>query len=334
METRANYLLVGSFVLLLMAGLLVFALWLARTSYVTDVKRYDIYFVGAVTGLKKSSFVSYRGIDVGEVIDIEIDPTNVERVVVTIEVKATTPIRTDTVASLEIQGLAGGTFILLSGGMQSSPSLEAKDGQRYPVIASVPSRIEQVLQSAPAAVERVNLLLARANELLSPENREAITETLKNFDTLTGSLAKESPQIEHAISDFSVTMANLRQTTAALDHLTAKADTTLDAIGRAANDTGRSFTSTSDQMASLVTDLKQTSKSLTTMSNEIAGLVEENRAPLRNFSSSGLNNLTGFMSDARELVGNLNCLTTEIERDPARFFFGNQQQGYDLSHRK
>ena len=327
METRANYLLVGSFVLVLIAGLLLFALWLARTSYVSDVKRYDIYFVGAVTGLKKSSFVSYRGINVGEVIDIEIDPTNVERVVVTIEVKATTPIRTDTVASLEIQGLAGGTFILLSGGMQSSPSLEAKDGQRYPVIASVPSRIEQVLQSAPAAVEHVNLLLARANELLSPENREAITETLKNFDTVSGSLAKESPQIEQAISDFSATMANLRQTTAALDHLTAKADTTLDAIGHAANDT-------SGQVGSLVTELKQTSKSLTTMSNEIAGLVEENRAPLRNFSGTGLNDLAGFLSDARELVGNLNRLTTEIERDPARFLFGNQQQGYDASHRK
>ena len=327
METRANYLLVGSFVLVLIAGLLLFALWLARTSYVSDVKRYDIYFVGAVTGLKKSSFVSYRGINVGEVIDIEIDPTNVERVVVTIEVKATTPIRTDTVASLEIQGLAGGTFILLSGGMQSSPSLEAKNGQRYPVIASVPSRIEQVLQSAPAAVEHVNLLLARANELLSPENREAITETLKNFDTVSGSLAKESPQIEQAISDFSATMANLRQTTAALDHLTAKADTTLDAIGHAANDT-------SGQVGSLVTELKQTSKSLTTMSNEIAGLVEENRAPLRNFSGTGLNDLAGFLSDARELVGNLNRLTTEIERDPARFLFGNQQQGYDASHRK
>jgi len=334
METRANYLLVGSFVLLLIAGLLLFALWLARTGYVSDVKRYDIYFVGAVTGLKKSSFVSYRGINVGEVIDIEIDPTNVERVVVTIEVKATTPIRTDTVASLEIQGLAGGTFILLSGGMQSSAPLEAKPGQRYPVIASVPSKIEQVLQSAPAAVEHANLLLARANELLSPENREAITDTLKNFDTVSGSLAKESPQIEQAISDFSATMANLRETSAALNRLTAKADTTLDSIGRAASDTGRSFTATSDEMATLVMDLKQTSKSLTAMSNEITGLVAENRAPIRNFSGTGLNDLTGFLSDARELVGNLNRLTTEIERDPARFFFGNQQQGYDSAHRK
>jgi ABC-type transport system involved in resistance to organic solvents, periplasmic component len=79
METRANYVLVGGFVLALVAGLLAFILWLAKVQFDVELKRFDIYFVGPVTGLKVGSSVSYRGISVGEVTEIEIDPENLER---------------------------------------------------------------------------------------------------------------------------------------------------------------------------------------------------------------------------------------------------------------
>ena len=331
METRANYLLVGIFVLALSAAFLIFALWLGKAQFETNTKRFDIYFVGPVTGLKKGAFVSYRGINVGEVVGIEIDPVNLERVVVTIEVEASTPVRRDTVASLEIQGLAGATYILLSGGTRSSPPLEAQEGQRYPVIASVPSRIEKVLQSAPAAVEHINLLLARANELLSPENRVAIGNTFKNMDKLTTSLAARSPEIEKAIVDFSDTMANLRQATAELDRVVAHADTAFDAIGHTADNTNRTVSDVRAQMMPLLSDLQQTSKSMTAMANEINGMVKDNREPLRNFSGDGLTELSNLLTDMRALVAHLDRLTTEVERDPARFLFGNHQQGYDAS---
>jgi len=334
METRANYIVVGIFVLVLTAGFLIFALWLAKAQYETETKRYDIYFVGPVSGLRKGATVTYRGISVGQVVELKIDPANLERVVVTIEIQADTPIRTDTVASLELQGITGGTYILLSGGMQSSPPLEAKEEQRYPVIASVPSRIEQVLQSAPAAVERINLLLARANELLSPENRVAIAHALQNFDTLTGSLAHKSPEIERAIDDFSGTMENLRRTTAELDQFVARADATFDAIGRSAASADRTVTDFGNEVKPLVADLRQTSKSMTAMADEISGVVRENREPLRNFSGTTLAEVDTVLGDIHELVDHLDRLTTEIERDPARFFFGNHQQGYDASQKK
>lgn len=334
METRANYIVVGIFVLVLAAGFLMFALWLARTQYVTETKRYDIYFVGPVSGLRKGAPVSYRGINVGEVIDLKIDPTNLERVVVTIEIQASTPIRTDTVASLELQGITGGTYILLSGGMQNSPPLVAKEGETYPVIASVPSRIEQVLQSAPAAVEHINLLLARANELLSPENRLAITHALQNFDTLTTSLARRSPEIEKAIADFSGTMENLRRTTAELDQVVAHADAAFDALGKSAGNADRTVSEIGGEVKPLIADLRQTSKSMSAMADEIQGLVHENREPVRNFSTSALVELNTVLVDIHELADHLNRVTTEMERDPARFFFGNHQQGYDASQKK
>ena len=64
METRANHLLVGSFVLLLIAGLVVFVVWLARFQFEAEFKRYDILFEGRVTGLTIGSTVSLRGVPV------------------------------------------------------------------------------------------------------------------------------------------------------------------------------------------------------------------------------------------------------------------------------
>ena len=100
METRANYLLVGSFVLIIFAGAILFILWLAKFQFDQQFTRYDIEFEGSVSGLKVGSSVELNGIPVGEVINIGIDPRDVEKVAVTVEVPADTPIREDTIASM------------------------------------------------------------------------------------------------------------------------------------------------------------------------------------------------------------------------------------------
>ena len=74
METRANHLAVGIFVLAVVAGLFGFVLWLGRSAGERDVARYAILFEGSVSGLATSSTVRYRGVPVGRVEDIRIDP--------------------------------------------------------------------------------------------------------------------------------------------------------------------------------------------------------------------------------------------------------------------
>ena len=118
METRANHVLVGSFVLALVAAAVVAALWLSKIELDRTQVRFLIYFQGNVTGLNIGSAVRYRGVPVGNVIDIRIDPENVERVRVLIEVTDDTPVKRDTIASLGIQGITGIAFIQLSGGTQ------------------------------------------------------------------------------------------------------------------------------------------------------------------------------------------------------------------------
>src|SRR5579885_674358 len=192
METRANYVAVGAFVLAVLAGVVVVLLWLARVQFNHVFAHYDIYFTGSVTGLTQGSAVTYNGIQIGRVIEIRIDPQNLQQVRVTIEVDQPTLIRSDAVASLEVQGLTGVAFVEITGGSQNAPPLEAQLGQRYPVIASRPSGLQRVVSSAPEALSRLIEVADRLAEVLDDRNRAAITETLDNMRRLSAVAAARS----------------------------------------------------------------------------------------------------------------------------------------------
>ena len=131
MEIRASYLLVGAVVLALVAGLAAFSVWLVKADIDREGDLYQIAFAGSVTGLQQGSQVRYRGVPVGRVADIRIDPEHVESVLVTVEIERGTPIRQDTVASLEMQGITGIAFVQLRGGTQDEPAARC-DRRRRP----------------------------------------------------------------------------------------------------------------------------------------------------------------------------------------------------------
>lgn len=315
METRANNLLVGSFVLLILAGATVFFLWLAKFQFDVEFTRYDIRFPGSVSGLKVGSSVELNGVLVGEVIDVRIDPDHVETVVVTIEVPAETPVREDTLASLELAGITGGVTILLSGGTQEAPPLRPKPGEKRAVIASKASSLEQFLEDAPELLQSLQLLVVRASALLNEDNQEAFAESLRNVSAVTGALAARTGDIEALFESAALTMANLREASSALKTTATTINATV-----ARNE---------PEVANLIADLRQSASTMTRVANEVEGLVAENRGPLRDFTGEGLYELTNFLSEARALIDGLNRVTTQVERDPARFIFGNQQQGYE-----
>ena len=74
METKASYVAVGSFVLVVAAGLIVFVTWLGKVSIDREFDRYLILFSDSVTGLQVGGAVRYRGVPVGTVSDIRLDP--------------------------------------------------------------------------------------------------------------------------------------------------------------------------------------------------------------------------------------------------------------------
>src|SRR3546814_6760664 len=129
MEPRANYILVGAFALVVLLGFAIAAVWLARVELRESTVRYDVFFEGSVTGLRPGNAVRYRGVPVGTVAAMQINPRNVEQVQVTLSVPAGTPIKADTVASLELEEITGVAYVQLSGGTQEAPPLAAQPGQ-------------------------------------------------------------------------------------------------------------------------------------------------------------------------------------------------------------
>ena len=296
METRASYLLVGTFVLILVAAGFVFILWIAQAQVTRDTQTYLTYFTTTVTGLQTGSIVRYRGVPVGEVTRIRIDPRNPEQIEVTLEVEATTPIKTDTVAVLESQGITGVAFIQLRGGTRSSPTLVAQPGERYPVIKSEGSGFEKILTDFPKLLQNLNTLADSANAVLDEKNREAISVTLDN-------VAKISTALGDRQKEFEEVLANSNEALASLNGLIA-------------------------DMRPAIGDIQAGVKSFSSMSDTINKLVEENRRPWRDFSATGLYEFSLFINEARELVQALTRISTRLEDDPARFLFGDTQKGF------
>jgi phospholipid/cholesterol/gamma-HCH transport system substrate-binding protein len=313
METRANYVAVGAFVLAVLAGVVVVLLWLARVQFNHVFAHYDIYFTGSVTGLTQGSAVTYNGIQIGRVIEIRIDPQNLQQVRVTIEVDQPTLIRSDAVASLEVQGLTGVAFVEITGGSQNAPPLEAQLGQRYPVIASRPSGLQRVVSSAPEALSRLIEVADRLAEVLDDRNRAAITETLDNMRRLSAVAAARSGDIDSALGDGAAAMRELRAT------ISEARQTAADL---------RQLVAQNGEGAEALKSINETSRKLDQLATHLDAMVQENRQPLRDFSQRSLSQFSQLLVDARTLVAGLTRLTDDLQRDPPRFFFGDRRQGY------
>src|SRR5699024_9272905 len=144
--------LVGSFVLLLGIGLLAFAVWIMALKSSGETDNYLLIFDGSVTGLSTGSSVSYEGVPIGQVKAINLDSEDPGRVRVLIQVDSDTPVRRDTVATLQLAGVTGGRYIQLSGGSADAPPPKIGPDGSLPLIATRPSSVEEVLSGVPDAV--------------------------------------------------------------------------------------------------------------------------------------------------------------------------------------
>ena len=236
METKANYVAVGAFVLACVIGLVVTILWLAGVQYSQEYAYYQAYFKGPVTGLGKGTITRYNGIDVGRITNLEFDPSDPQRVIVTMQVQPNLNIHNDSVASIESQGLTGGTYVEISGGTASAPLLVAQDDQLYPVIRTKPSTFAQLEQSAPEVVAKLNIAASRINDLLNDNNRRAIAHVLANLDETTQVIARRSADIDATITDANKAVANLDRASRDLRPTLEHVDLTVQKYGKVADD--------------------------------------------------------------------------------------------------
>lgn len=322
METRASYILVGSFVLAFVAGAFAIVTWFAKTEFDRKPAQYHVYFTESVTGLEVGSPVRYRGVAVGSVADIRIDLKNVERVRVTLEVAAETPIKQDTFASLGLQGITGAAYVQLGGGTQESATLVAKEGEPLPVIAAKASGLERLLTKAPELFEKAFVLVESLSALLDDRNRKAVADTLQNMQAVSQNLVASTGSFDQVLKEAGGAVTSLR---VASERIQALASSMQDRVGPLAD-------STRDTMAELkvaIAGIRDTARSFTEVAKLLDKMIAENREPLRDFSGRGLYELSQFIAESRLLVADLTRLTVQIERDPARFFFGDAQKGFE-----
>ncbi len=325
METRANHFLVGCFVLALLAGIFSAGMWFARAQLNDESTYYYTYFRGAVTGLSIGSTVRYRGVPVGTVSDIAIDDQNVELIQVTLSLRPETPVKTDTVAGLQPQGITGLSFIQLSGGTQGANPLLPRPGKRRAVIPSVPSPIDKIMDNAPLVVARVADLADRLTAVLSDENVRGIERLVGNSADAAASLARVMANAEGAVDDARVSIKGLDRTLADVDRLAIDARTLVADVQRTLKEAG----AMTPQAAAAIEEVRRAAGGFGRVATEIEKLAAETRPGMQDFGRSGLYELQQFMIEGRALMTTLNRVVANFERDPARFLFGDQQKGIE-----
>jgi phospholipid/cholesterol/gamma-HCH transport system substrate-binding protein len=236
METKANYVAVGAFVLACVIGLVVTIMWLAGVQYSQEYAYYQASFKGAVTGLGKGTVTRYNGIEVGRVADLAFDPNDPQRVIVTMQMQPNLNIREDSVASIESQGFTGGAFLEITGGTAASPMLVAHEGQRYPVIRTKPSTFAELQQSAPEVVAKLSVAASRLNDLLNDDNRRAISHVLANLDETTQVIARRSADIDATIINANKAMINLSNVSNKFNPILDHVDLTVAKFGKVSDD--------------------------------------------------------------------------------------------------
>lgn len=304
METRANYTAVGAFVLALAACVFVFIIWLAKVQFDKDIQPYHILVTGTVTGLVEGGPVRYRGVSVGTVTDIRINPENVEEVRLTIEVPEDTPIKTDAMASLEPVGVTGGVYVEIAGGSKDAPLLRDQTDD-IPVIPSRPSAIAAVLEKAPEVLDNLIKISGRLSALLNDDNQQAIGALLAN-------LAMASGNANDTVKNANLLIVDLRKQVNTLGAQTELLlATTNETVGKVGKDA-----------STISAELAQTTKEVNRLSASLAAMIEENREPIRDFTSTGLYDLSQLLIHLQDLTSNLSRVSRRLERDPTDLLFG------------
>ena len=298
METRANYVLIGAFTIVVSVALLLFGLWAAKYSSERSWQRYMIVFDEAVTGLSVGSPVQYNGISVGSIDRLSLDPDDPRRVVAIIRADASAPVKTDTRAKLAITSLTGPAIIQLSGGTPGAPLLTAVDQREMPLIQTSPSALQNITDTANRIVERLD-------QVLSDQNVAHIGRTLENIEKISNSLAAQDQGME-------ALLVSARDAARSLDATLQNTNATVQRVDQ----------NLVRELPGLIARLDSTLMRLDSAAGSADAILGENRAAINSFANDGLAQLGPPLTELRGLIRDLRQISDRLENNPARFLLG------------
>jgi phospholipid/cholesterol/gamma-HCH transport system substrate-binding protein len=311
METRAHYVAVGAFVLAIIVLGFVAVLSLGRVEFAQELKRYYIFFKGSVTGLSKGSFVQYNGITVGRVVDVRVDPDDLEKIQVTVEIDTNlVNIKTDARAFVDTNLLSGVATIQIRGGTREARNLEPEPGHRYPVIASGSSVLQRVTETGPQLLDRLMVTVDNLNAVLSEQNRKAVSDSLQNVRTITEAFVAPSQEVNQLVANANAAVIGLKSL---LDHV---------------DESYASRGGLRDEASKALSDFDRLAKGLIDTNRQLQQVLQENRPGIQEFTHSTLTQVSNLVSDTQRLIAGLTRFVASVERDPARLLFGERREGY------
>jgi len=344
METRANYVLIGAFALAGFLGMLGFFLWFAQFQLDQQFDYYDVRFT-SVSGLSRASDVRFAGLPVGQVVSVQLSPDQDGTVLVRLEVSGDTPVRTDSVATIETMGVTGVSFVGITAGDSSSPLLEANGD--VPEIEAGRSVLQTLSEDAPRMVEEAVKVMEDLSQLLGGENQQKVQRILDNLADASDDIAKTlsefsgigdtvkevsaditafTNQLEPVIMTVQSTLDTLDETLTSVTGLTGRVETSLDE----ADATLKSGRDALDAAQAYITgDLQELTSDLTTTSRDVRDqtgvLVGDARDMIGQFSAAGtaaterLTEARKTLQDADDAIDKLSDALASIDSAATSF---------------
>jgi phospholipid/cholesterol/gamma-HCH transport system substrate-binding protein len=314
METRANYALIGAFTLATITAAFMFVYWFSGNQNPAGLKSYRVVFTSSVSGLSRGSSVLFNGLRVGEVttIDLGQDPSQVYAM---INVDRRTPVKTDTKARLELQGLTGVAAVALSGGSAAAQPLEASAQANPPQIVAEQSDYQNIIESLQVLSSKADSVLQDAHQLFA-DNSAGIKQTVQNVAKVSQALADNSDK--------------LGDTLAQLDRVTATLDANRDNLNSIMTG-GRALTAKLNESATKINDVLDSVNGLVNqpgskgMFNDVAAAAQSIRKLADNldrFTGTGLQKYETLATDGQKTLNEINSAVRSLQKNPQQVIFG------------
>jgi phospholipid/cholesterol/gamma-HCH transport system substrate-binding protein len=311
METRSNHVLVGAVVLILLAVLALFIVWLARLSGGNE-REYDIFFRQAVDGLNPGSAVAFSGVPSGQVKEIEFWKPDPQLVRVRITVKDEVPILEGTTATIQ-SSFTGPSTVQLEGAVKGAPPIacprenpKAACPLGVPVIPTKPGGLGAIFSSAPKLLERLTTLTERLTELLSDKNQASIAGILANTNRLTDALADRGPEIAATLAETRIAIQKFGVATEQIGEL---AKTTNGVVA--------------EDIKPTIANLNKTIASAKRSMDALEQTIGDARPGVQNFSKKTMPEIGQLIQDLRQMAQSLNSVAEKIDQGGASGLVGS-----------
>ena len=206
MENRSHALMAGLFTLLLGIAAVASIMWFGGKREV--LKDYLVVTKQNVTGLSPQAAVRYRGIGVGKVQSIWLDPNDVRNILIRISIRESVPVTRGTTAKIGFQGITGIAHVLLEETGRDTTLLESNDEDELPRLAMQQSLIEELSEVGGETLRNARDFLTNANQVLNAENRQRISKTLANLEATTGDAQAALTQLRQLLTPENVRLMN------------------------------------------------------------------------------------------------------------------------------